>query len=92
MGAIVAMAIGGVVEGSFAWFLKEMLDTLFVEGNEKFAAIAAIAVVLIFLISGVSHFVAGYGMQWVGNKIMLDIRNQMFARLIRLPVPIRSPA
>ncbi len=87
-GAIVAMAIGGVVEGSFAWFLKEMLDTLFVDGNEKYAAIAAFGVVLIFLVSGVSHFVAGYGMQWVGNKIMLDIRNQMFARLIRLPVPM----
>ncbi|MEI6737599.1 MAG: lipid A export permease/ATP-binding protein MsbA, partial [Pseudomonadota bacterium] len=86
--AIFAMAIGGVVEGSFFWLLKEMLETLFVEGNEKYAAIAAFGVVFIFLVSGVSHFTAGYGMQWVGNKIMLDIRNQMFARLLRLPVPM----
>ncbi len=87
-GAIVAMAIGGAVEGAFAWFLKNMLDVLFVDGNERYAALAAFGVVAVFFISGLSHFVAGYGMQWVGNKLMLDIRNQMFARLIRMPVPL----
>jgi len=86
-GAIVAMAIGGAVEGSFAYLLKTMLETLFVEGNEKYAWIAAVAVVAVFLTTGISHFVAGYGMQWVGNKIMLDIRNLMYKQLIRLPVP-----
>jgi subfamily B ATP-binding cassette protein MsbA len=87
-GAILAMALGGIIEGSFAWYLKYMLETLFVEGNERYAAVAAIGVVLVFFLSGLSHFIAGYGMQWVGNKLMLDIRNQMFAKLIRLPVPM----
>jgi ATP-binding cassette, subfamily B, bacterial MsbA len=87
-GAIVAMAIGGIVEGSFAWFLKNVLESLFVEGNEKYAAIAAFGIVLIFLISGVAHFIASYGMQWVGNHIMLDIRNHMFTTLMRMPTPM----
>ncbi len=86
-GAILAMAIGGIVEGSFAYLLKTMLETLFVEGNEKYAWVAAIAVVAVFLTTGISHFVAGYGMQWVGNRIMLDMRNLMYKQLIRLPVP-----
>ncbi|MFY8064299.1 MAG: ABC transporter transmembrane domain-containing protein, partial [Usitatibacteraceae bacterium] len=87
-GAILAMAIGGIVEGSFAWYFKYMLETLFVEDNERYAALAGFGVVLVFFFSGLSHFIAGYGMQWVGNKLMLDIRNQMFAKLIRLPVPM----
>jgi ATP-binding cassette, subfamily B, bacterial MsbA len=37
-----------------------------------------------------SHFIAGYGMQWVGNKVILDFRNLMFQRLIRLPEPLFS--
>ena len=86
-GAIFAMAIGGVVEGAFPYLLKLMLETLFVEGNEKYAWIASFAVVAVFLTTGVSHFVAGYGMQWVGNKIMLDMRSLMYKKLIRLPVP-----
>ena len=86
-GSILAMAIGGAAEGSFAWFLKNMLSTLFVDGNGQYAIWVALGIVLIFFISGLSHFVAGYGMQWVGNKVILDFRNQMFQRLIRLPIP-----
>ena len=85
-GSVLAMAVGGLAEGSFAWFLKNMLSTLFVDGNGQYAIWAAFGIVLIFFVSGMSHFVSGYGMQWVGNKVVLDFRNQMFQRLIRLPV------
>lgn len=86
-GSVLAMAIGGAAEGSFAWFLKEMLGRVFVEGNDTHAALWALGIVLVFFVSGLSHFVAGHGMQWVGNKVILDMRNLMFQRLIRLPIP-----
>jgi len=85
-GAILAMAIGGVVEGSVALYLTRVINELFVAGNERFAAYAALGIVVIFFVSGMSHFIAGYGMQWVGNKLMLDLRNQMFDKIVRLPV------
>ena len=84
-GSVLAMVIGGAAQGSFAWFLNNLLEKLFVQGHEQYALIAAIGIVVIFLINGLSHFVAGYGMQWVGNKVILDFRSQMFQRLIRLP-------
>ena len=83
--SILAMAIGGAAEASFAWFLKNMLEELFVDKTGHGPIWAALGIVLIFFISGLSHFAAGYGMQWVGNKVILDFRNQMFQRLIRLP-------
>lgn len=89
-GSVLAMAIGGAVQGLFAWFLNNLLEKLFVQGNESYAAFAAVGIVVIFLINGLSHFVAGYGMQWVGNKVILDFRNLMFQRLIRLPEPFFS--
>lgn len=89
-GAILAMAVGGAVQGLFAYFLNTLLKQLFVDGNEQYAALAAMGVVAVFLISGISHFVAGYGMQWVGSKVILDLRNKMFQRLIRLPEPVFS--
>ena len=89
-GSVLAMAIGGAVQGSFAWFLNNLLSQLFVQGNEAYAAYAAVGIVVIFLINGLSHFIAGYGMQWVGTKVILDFRNLMFQRLIRLPEPFFS--
>ena len=89
-GSVLAMAIGGAVQGSFAWFLNNLLDKLFVQGNEQYAWIAAVGIVVIFVVNGISTFIAGYGMQWVGNKVILDFRSQMFQRLIRLPEPFFS--
>ena len=80
------MAVGGVVEGSVALYLTKVINELFVAGNERYAAFAAIGIVFIFFMSGLSHFIAGYGMQWVGNKLMLDLRNRMFEKLVRLPM------
>ncbi len=80
------MAVGGVVEGSVALYLTKVINELFVEGNERYAAFAAFGIVFIFFMSGLSHFIAGYGMQWVGNKLMLDLRNRMFEKLLRLPM------
>ncbi len=85
-GAVLAMAIGGIVEGSVALYLTRVINELFVDGNERFAALAALGIVIIFFLSGLSHFIAGYGMQWVGNKLMLDLRNQMFEKIVRLPM------
>lgn len=87
-GAILAMAVSGAVQGAFAYFLNHLLQSLFVEGNEKYAAIAATGVVLIFVVNGIATFLSGYGMQWVGNKVILDFRSLMFQRLIRLPEPV----
>ena len=84
-GAILAMAVGGAVQGLFAYFLNTLLKELFVAGNERYAIYAAFGVVAVFVTSGISHFLAAYGMQWVGSKVILDLRNQMFQRLIRLP-------
>jgi ATP-binding cassette, subfamily B, bacterial MsbA len=88
--AIAAMAVGGAAQGAFALFLKELLEKLFEQGNAQYAWIASLAIVVIFLITGLSNFVSGYGMQWVSTKVILDLRNQMFHRLIRLPEPFFS--
>jgi ATP-binding cassette, subfamily B, bacterial MsbA len=85
IGSCIAMALGGLVDGSFAWFLKEMLGNVFVEGNPQYAALAGIGIVVVFFFSGLFHFIAGYGMSWVGHKVILDFRNAMFHRLIHVP-------
>jgi ATP-binding cassette, subfamily B, bacterial MsbA len=89
-GAVFAMAVGGAVQGSFLLFLKTLLDGLFAEGGERYALWGALGIVGIFFVSGISLFAAGYGMQYVGTKVIMDLRNSMFQRLIRLPEPFFS--
>ncbi len=85
-GAVLAMIIGGTVEGSFVLFLNHMLETLMTQRSERDAVVAALGIIGIFFVSGVSQFAAGYGMQWVGNKVILDCRNAMYSRVLQLPI------
>lgn len=89
-GAVAAMAIGGAVQGSFTLFLYALLEGLFAPGGERYALWGALGIVAIFFVSGISLFAAGYGMQYVGTKVIMDLRNAMFQRLIRLPEPFFS--
>ncbi len=90
IGAVLAMAVGGAVQGSFALFLNTLLEGLFAPNGERYALWGAIGIVAMFLVSGLSLFAAGYGMQYVGTKVIMDLRNLMFQRLIRLPEPFFS--
>ena len=44
-----------------------------------------VAIIGLFLVRGVASFVSGYMIQWVAQKLVADLRNGMFASLVRLP-------
>jgi ATP-binding cassette, subfamily B, bacterial MsbA len=85
-GAVVAMAITGAANGALAWYLKEVIDKLFVERDPAMMLLIPAGIVIIFVVSGIASFLSGYGAQWVANRVMYDLRVEMFAQLIRLPV------
>src|SRR4029079_476807 len=84
-GGIVAMVIGGLADASIVKLSEPLLNQLFVERNRDLAIILPLAVVAIFLVSGISSFASGYATQWVGNKAILHLRREMFAKVLRLP-------
>jgi subfamily B ATP-binding cassette protein MsbA len=84
-GGIVAMVIGGLADASIVKLSEPLLNELFVQHNRDLAIILPLAVVAIFLVSGISSFASGYATQWVGNKVILDLRREMFAKVLRLP-------
>src|SRR6185436_9469107 len=45
----------------------------------------AVAIVGIFLLRGLLTFASAYCLAWVANRVVLDLRAAMFARLVRLP-------
>ncbi len=51
-------------------------------GNPAFYPLLIVAV---FLGRAVVGFVSDYAMHWVANKVVTDLRNRMFARLVSLP-------
>jgi subfamily B ATP-binding cassette protein MsbA len=84
-GGIVAMVVGGLADAALVKLTGPLIDELFVHRNQSLAVILPLAIVAVFVVSGLASFTSGYANQWVSNKVILDLRREMFARVLRLP-------
>ena len=84
-GGIAAMIVGGLADAALVKLTGPLIDELFVRRNRELAIILPLAIVGVFLVSGLASFISGYSSQWVSNKVILDLRRAMFAKVLRLP-------
>ena len=85
--AILGMVAAAATEPLFPAMLKPLLDGGFGAGREPIAppALFAAGLVGIFVLRGLLTFSSSYFLAWVANRVVLDLRAAMFARLVRLP-------
>jgi subfamily B ATP-binding cassette protein MsbA len=82
---ILAMVVGGLADAALVKLTGPLVNELFVNRNRELAILLPLGVIAVFLVSGLASFVSGYTTQWVSNKVILDLRDEMFAKLLRLP-------
>ncbi|MDR2001160.1 MAG: lipid A export permease/ATP-binding protein MsbA [Zoogloeaceae bacterium] len=81
--AALCMIVGALTEPLFPAMIKPMTEGKFTQDGQLWL-LPAIIVGLLAL-RGVLSFVTDYTMAWVANHVVQDMRNAMFARLMRLP-------
>lgn len=82
---ILGMVVAAATEPALPALLKPLLDGTFVERDPRLMLWLPAAIVGLFLVRGLALFVANYAVTWVGNRVVMDLRAQMFARLLTLP-------
>ena len=84
--AVLGMIAAGATEPLFPALLKPLLDGGFSAAkSDTTPAVFALAILGIFLLRGIITFLSSYCMNWVANRVVLDLRTAMFARLVRQP-------
>ncbi|HEV3484856.1 MAG TPA: ABC transporter transmembrane domain-containing protein, partial [Vicinamibacterales bacterium] len=83
--AIVAMIVVAVSEPALPALLKPLLDGTFVEKDEAMMRWTPLAVVAVFLVRGIADYISHYCLNWVGNRVVMDLRGAMFDKLLTLP-------
>jgi len=83
--SILAMVLTAGTEPLFPAIMKPLLDGSFVNRDPKIAYLMPIALVGIFVLRGILTYVSSYAMSWVSNRVILDLRAELFGRLLRLP-------
>ncbi len=84
--AIIGLVLGGLTIPLFAVYMQPLLDGTFMDKDPEIIKWAPFALLLIFLIRGVSGFMSSYSMEWIGRSVVKEIRSELFSRLLRLPV------
>ena len=83
--ALFAMAAAAATEPLFPALMKPLLDGSFGAGSSWELWALPLMIVGVFMLRGLVGLLADYSLSWVSNKVVLDLRNAMFGRLVQLP-------
>lgn len=85
--SLIATTILAATDPLFPALLKPMLDKGFQpEGGFENPILIPLGIVGVFIVRGVFNFFSSYGFSWVANRVITDIRDEMYRKMVRLPV------
>ncbi|MCP3726887.1 lipid A export permease/ATP-binding protein MsbA [Paraburkholderia sp. CNPSo 3272] len=85
--AILTLAIVAATEAGIPALLKPLLDHGFgTKGSPSAKWIVPVAVIGLALVRGLAQYASGYLLQYVSNRILLELRLKMFERMIHASV------
>lgn len=83
--SILGMAVTAATEPLLPALLKPFLDGTFIHKDDSVIRWAPILILVIFFVRGTGGFIGTYAINWVGNKLVMDLRAEMFRKLMSLP-------
>lgn len=84
--AFVCSALVAVFSGAYAWLVKPVLDEIFINRNESLLLVLPLALFVVSVLKSAFNYGQNYLMNYVGNQVITDIRQELFGKMIRLPV------
>ena len=86
MVAILGMIGYSLIDAFFIAQLQPVIDESLGKGDYDYLRLAAYFVVPIFILRGLFNFMGTYTLSWIGNKVVMRMRQQLFQQYIHLPV------
>jgi len=90
-------ALYAAANGAFIWAIHKGLPIFFGEGAQRLSEtdstrllLALLAFPAIAAVRGLGDFGSKYLIKWVGNRVVMDLRNALHRRLLDLPIQFFS--
>ena len=84
--AFICSALVAAFSGAYAYLVKPVLDEIFINKNETLLLVLPVALFSVAVLKSAFSYGQNYLMNYVGNHIVTDIRQELFGRMVRLPV------
>ena len=79
------MMIVAATEPALPALMKPLIEGTFIEKDPQLIRWMPVIIIALFAVRGAAAYVAAYSLGWVGSRLVTDLRNAMFARLLALP-------
>jgi len=85
--SLAGMVVVGLTEVALPALMKPLLDGTFVYKDAALMHWMPLVIIALVAVRGGAEYVASYSINWVGNKLVMDLREAMFGKLLGLPTP-----
>lgn len=85
--SLVATVVLAATEPLFPALMKPLLDKGFApENGFGHPLLIPLGIVGVFILRSIFSFFSSYGFSWISNQVVTDIREEMYRRMVRLPL------
>lgn len=82
---IAGVSVDASMQAVFIKGMEPLIDRVFVGKDSAFGVYLAGAILVITVIRMLGNFAGVYGMEWVGRKVIADLRSELFNKYVTLP-------
>ena len=83
--SLCAVGVSGTTAAA-AWLVKPALDKIFIQKNVQILLFIPFAILVIYLIKGICNYYQAYLMRYVGSRVIMDIRNDLYSHTASMPM------
>ena len=84
--AIVCIILASSANLYVPWIIKDMIDDVLADKNMALLNAICIGIVVIFFLRGIFYFGQSYLVSYIGQKVIIDVREVMFRKFQRMPL------
>jgi subfamily B ATP-binding cassette protein MsbA len=84
--SLISATLFGLVSAAPAYVLKHTIDEIFIKRYSHLIVPFILVFVGVFILKGALMYISSYTMHWVNNKVINDIRHEVFSRLVHYPL------
>ena len=68
------------------WIIKDMIDKVLAERDMEMLNFISVSIVVVFAIRGVFYYGQSYLVSYIGQRVVVDVREVMFRKFQRMPM------
>ncbi len=84
--AVICIIIASGANLYLPWIIKDMIDKVLAEKNMAMLNVISVSIVVVFAIRGFFYYWQSYLVSYIGQRVVVDVREVMFKKFQRMPM------